>query len=191
VGKKAIDEIVPALVDRLDNTDPASAGLILEGMREILAHASKDVLPYLIPALSKSPLSVFHARALAGLSDVLGAGFQRYVGKVTNAMVDGMSTNDEERNKAMSEAASALVLSLQVDSVQSLLETLIGTIQDTKKPKVKLACLSVLNAFCSGTKCNFDSHLPLILSSVVALFVDADPTIQAVPAHPTPSPVLS
>ena len=54
-------------------TDPSE--LVLEGLREILGICNRDVLPYLVPALVKDPLSVFHAQALAALADVLGPTF--------------------------------------------------------------------------------------------------------------------
>ena len=57
--------------------------LVLEGMREILSICNQDVLPYLIPQLVATPLSLFHAQALAALSDVFGRGFSKYVQQVS------------------------------------------------------------------------------------------------------------
>ena len=70
VGRRAIDDIVPALLWRLDEEegDAFRANLVLEGMRVVLSINSSDVLPYLVPALIKSPLTLFHAKALAFLS---------------------------------------------------------------------------------------------------------------------------
>jgi hypothetical protein len=47
------------------------------GLREILAICHREVLPYLVPALAKDPLSVFHAQAIAALADVFGSTFFR------------------------------------------------------------------------------------------------------------------
>ena len=78
VGRKAIDEIVP--------------------IREILKIASKEVLPYLVPQLVQTPMTLFHAKLLASLSNELGQGFHRYVADVSQALLDGMSGEDDHHS---------------------------------------------------------------------------------------------
>ena len=126
VGIRAIDEIVPALIKRLDaareeeeekdydeededDEEEEASELVLEGMREILRICDEDVLPYLIPALTARPLSVFHAQALAGLSDVFGSTFYKYIATVLEVVVEAMSdaAAEVDQFKATSSASDS------------------------------------------------------------------------------------
>lgn len=49
--------------------------------------------------LLQEPLTIFHAKALAALSDSFGHGFYRYVQRLVEVLVDAMSTDDEAHNQ--------------------------------------------------------------------------------------------
>ena len=85
VQKRAVDDIVPALLWSLDEEqgDAFKSNLVLEGIKMVLSINSSDVLPYLIPALAKTPLTLYHAKSLAFLSGNFSKGFHRYVENVT------------------------------------------------------------------------------------------------------------
>jgi hypothetical protein len=79
VGQAAVNEVVPALVRQLATPDAKDADvkedmgaidgeLVLAGIRQILTTHSRLVLPFLIPQLSKRPLSLEAAAALSSLS---------------------------------------------------------------------------------------------------------------------------
>jgi HEAT repeat protein len=189
VGKKTVDDIIPPMLQSLMSKSPEEEdwSLVIEGMRIVIAIAGKDVLPYLIPALSKSPLSFVQAKALAALSDVLatGSGFHRYVNRLCVAFTDGIAANtDEKKSTALKDAATTLVLNITDDSAQTLLESLSAILYDSKKPKIRVACLQLLSAFCGGSKCDFESHMQLLIETVLPLFADSDVSIlaEAIPA---------
>jgi hypothetical protein len=70
---------------------------VVEAMREVLGVCNQAALPYLIPELIKAPMSVFHARALASLSDSFGHSFHRYVSTVTESLVQAISESKGAR----------------------------------------------------------------------------------------------
>jgi len=180
VGKKAIDEVVPSIMSQLANNqdDEEMAKRVLAGMEEILAIAGKDALPYLLPQLLQKPLTPFNASALATLSTNFSVGFTRYVQDVAEALVSGMSTEDEKHNDLMRAAGEKVVLSIPQDSVQLLVESLVGELQEAKyQPKIRLACIRLLTAFCAGTKNSFMSQLDMIFMAVMAMYKEEDPVM--------------
>ena len=182
VSKRAIDEIVPALLDRLDaaedEADDGEAQLVLGGIREVLISCNEQVLPFLLPVLTAPPLTLFHTKALAALSDQLGRGMQRYMAGVTNALLESMAREREESvRRERQEAAERLVQSaIQADSVQIFLETLTAAMAPTRTNdrKLRIAACQLLASFASHTRLYYDSHLPLVLQSLLSLWTEED-----------------
>eukprot|EP00456_Euglypha_rotunda_P037944 TRINITY_DN29138_c0_g1_i2.p1 TRINITY_DN29138_c0_g1~~TRINITY_DN29138_c0_g1_i2.p1 ORF type:complete len:194 (-),score=43.10 TRINITY_DN29138_c0_g1_i2:11-592(-) len=154
------------------------AELTLLGIREVLAICDKNGLPYVIPALSETPLSLFHARSLAILSDKFGDGFSRYCSKVTQAFIAAMSTGDEKQNEKFKVAADRVVLNITEESVPTLMEELTGPITQLKGPKIRWACAHLIGAFCQGTQCDFSFHYNQLIQSLLLLFIAEETKLQ-------------
>ena len=176
LGKRAIEEIIPALIEQLDDAEDAEdlARLTLGGIREVLASCNEQVLPYLLPVLAASPLTLFHTKALAALSEHLGKGLHRYMVSLTNALVESLAREREESVRAeRREAAARIVQCVALDSVQAFFETLAAAMASDER-RTKMAACQLLMAFIAHTKLFYDSHVPLILQSTLTLWNDDD-----------------
>ena len=70
LGMRAVDEILPAIMEAMDTDDPAVSDSAVHGLSSVLALRSKEILPYLIPKLTQLPMSDTNARALAAVAAV-------------------------------------------------------------------------------------------------------------------------
>lgn len=174
VGKRAVDDIIPALLWTLseEEGDDFKSQLVLEGIKVVLSINSTDVLPYLIPALAKTPLSLYNAKSLAFLSGNFTKGFIRYVESVTNALIDGISHCDPNDLIDMRVACSQVVLCVSQDCVHSFVNVLEETSSSTRTASVKSAVALLIASFTSNTKTNFESHMPLLMQILLRLFVE-------------------
>ena len=110
VGNRALDEIVPSLLFALDNgEDNASRGRALNGLIGILGIRSKELLPYIIPRLIKAPISINHARALAGIAAVTGTTLHMHFHSIIPALITELSEcTDEERGDSLRGCARSI-----------------------------------------------------------------------------------
>ncbi|KAG9284337.1 hypothetical protein G9A89_007492, partial [Geosiphon pyriformis] len=75
VGPKAIDEILPSLLNSLQSGE--NSDYALEALKEIMAVRANVVFPVLIPTLITIPITSFNARALASLVSVAGSALNK------------------------------------------------------------------------------------------------------------------
>jgi hypothetical protein len=174
VGRRAIDDIVPALLWQLDEEegDAYKSNLVLEGIKTVLSINSSDVLPFLIPAMVKPPLTLFHAQALAFLSSNFTKGFIRYVESVTQALLDGLGRAKPEELADMRVACAQVVLCVTQDCVSIFANTLEETSTTNKNPAVRAAVAHLISAFTSNTRTDFGSQVPLLLQILLRMFVE-------------------
>jgi len=174
VGRRAIDDIVPALLWQLDEEegDAYKSNLVLEGIKTVLSINSSDVLPFLIPAMVKPPLTLFHAQALAFLSSNFTKGFIRYVESVTQALLDGLGRAKPEELADMRVACAQVVLCVTQDCVSIFANTLEETSTTNKNPEVRAAVAHLISAFTSNTRTDFGSQVPLLLQILLRMFVE-------------------
>jgi len=176
VGRRAVDDIVPALLHTLDEEqgDAYKSNLVLEGMRQVLAINSADVLPYLIPALAKTPLTLFHAKTIAFLAPNISKGFLRYVEQVTNALIDGLSRCNADELDEMRQACAQIVTCISQECVHMFANCCEEASSSTKNPSIKAAVAHLISAFAANTRTNYESHLPLLLQILLRLFVEEE-----------------
>ena len=67
IGGKALDDILPPMLDQL--TDPDLHDYTLDGLKQVMAIKSRAVLPYMVPKLTASPVNT---KALSLLASVAG-----------------------------------------------------------------------------------------------------------------------
>lgn len=67
---RAIDEILPVLLEALDHEELAANAL--HGLRQIMAVKSDVVLPFLVPKLTVEPVTAQNAQSLKALAEVSG-----------------------------------------------------------------------------------------------------------------------
>ncbi|PIO68755.1 HEAT repeat protein [Teladorsagia circumcincta] len=88
VGHEALDEIITPLLEKLtpDKED------VLDGLCEIMRQNSRQMLPYLLPRLTRPPINV---HALCSLASVAGSSLSRQLPRVLDALLSACQTNDQ------------------------------------------------------------------------------------------------
>ncbi|KAF2858807.1 ARM repeat-containing protein [Piedraia hortae CBS 480.64] len=119
VGKRAIDQVLPHLLNLLRSE--GQADVALSGLLTLLTESSRSnvILPNLLPTLLTSPMTAFNARALASLAEVASSTMTRRLPQIINALMDDIVATKDETLKAELDAALDTVL-LSVDDSEGL-----------------------------------------------------------------------
>ncbi|VDK50222.1 unnamed protein product [Cylicostephanus goldi] len=88
VGHEALDEIITPLLEKLT---PEKED-VLAGLCEIMKQNSRQMLPYLLPRLTRPPINV---HALCSLASVAGGSLSRQLSRVLDALLSACETNDQ------------------------------------------------------------------------------------------------
>ncbi|KAJ1564490.1 translational activator of GCN4, partial [Cladochytrium tenue] len=94
MGPRAIDEVLPAMLNELKSASGAASANALEGLKEIMSVRGNAVFPVLLPALLSVPISSFNARALGSLIAVAGPALNRRLPSVLPALIDALDQGD-------------------------------------------------------------------------------------------------
>ncbi|KAG2190049.1 hypothetical protein INT46_000027 [Mucor plumbeus] len=141
VGARAIDDILPFLLNKLQSSDDSSA-YALSALKEIMSVRSNVVFPVLIPTLITVPISAFNARALASLVTVAGPALNKRLTAILEALVESlMSEEDGETIEALKATTEAFLLSVDdEDGLHTLTVTLMEYARDDNPAKRAIAC---------------------------------------------------
>lgn len=141
VGARAIDDILPSLLNKLQSSDESSA-YALSALKEIMSVRSNVVFPVLIPTLITVPISAFNARALASLVTVAGPALNKRLTAILEALVETlMVEQDEETIEALKATTEAFLLSVDdEDGLHTLTVTLMEYARDDDPAKRAIAC---------------------------------------------------
>ncbi|RUS31239.1 hypothetical protein BC938DRAFT_478212 [Jimgerdemannia flammicorona] len=172
VGPKAIDEILPTLLNSLQSTDDSSI-YALEALKEIMAVRANVVFPVLIPTLITVPISAFNARALASLVTVAGAALNRRLTTIVGALMESLSqTTDPETLEQLRETTRALLLSIDnADGLHTLMAMLFEFVKSDDPTKRAGAC-DIVNTFYSESKLDASRYIGDWIRLLVALLDD-------------------
>lgn len=106
VGSVALDEIVPSLMVSMENTtDAVTRERAMNGLAGILSVRSRELLPYIIPRLIQTPLTLDHVVALSRVASVTGESLYHHFRSIIPILIDEMS---RVRGTDLSEKESAL-----------------------------------------------------------------------------------
>jgi hypothetical protein len=194
LGKRAIDNIVPSLLERIhaamDSTEEKDILHVLDGLKQVLLICDHEVLPYLVPELLKAPFSLPSARSLAVLAPTLGKTFCNYIESVAETMVVACVTCDDGEKADYQSCAARLFRQVGQTSVHSLVDMLVllseqGTVHtvDAKQEqiqKVRVVASELLAGFCRETKMDYTHDLAQIIQALFTLFAQDDATVQRV-----------
>lgn len=160
IGKQAIDEILPSLLNILKAGDAQATDSslhALEALKEIMAVRSNVVFPVLIPTLISRPISSFNAHALASLITVAGPALNKRLGAILPPLMDAMEDGDDAMEDVRT-TVNVLVVNVEgEDGVHQLMTLLMDAVKNGL-PVRKLAGLECLKMFCEGNKEPLDSE---------------------------------
>ena len=105
VGNRTLDEIVPALLLSMESDDDVTKTRALNGMIGILGVQSRELLPYIIPRLLKTPLTVSHTDAWGSISRATGGTIHLHFSSIIPTLILELAVfseiDDESREEAV------------------------------------------------------------------------------------------
>eukprot|EP00051_Salpingoeca_urceolata_P017234 m.233245 g.233245 ORF g.233245 m.233245 type:complete len:2622 (-) comp18897_c0_seq2:220-8085(-) len=178
VGTRAIEEIIPSLLESLQSGGDGGEGgddagalseQALDGLRHVMAAKGSAVLPFLVPRLVKPPLTAFNARALASLGAVAGPALNRHLPEIMAALLATM--RDPEAGVLVREATVNLIRSVDEDGCQELVGVLIASTKDDRATTRAAAC-ELLQEFSSSSQLDASVYSQDIVRALLRLFID-------------------
>ncbi|XP_050410272.2 eIF-2-alpha kinase activator GCN1 [Patella vulgata] len=173
IGQRALDEILPNLLKRLNN--PELSEQALDGLKQVMAVKSKVVLPYLVPKLITPPVNT---RALSLLTSVAGDALTKHLSKILPALLTSLSekagTPDEDQEL---QYCKTVVLSVKdYHGIRTIMEELLSA-TNNKDADSCSAAVTILHSFCSQTEADFKDYIPQLFRGLIMLFVRTEEKI--------------
>jgi hypothetical protein len=131
LGKRAVDQVLPYLLNLLRTEDEADNALA--ALLTLLTETTRSniILPNLIPTLTTSPISSFNARALASLSTVAGSAMTRRLPSILNSLMDNIiACKDEELLEDLNTSFDTVILSIdEFDGLNTAMSVLLALVK--------------------------------------------------------------
>ncbi|XP_043189397.1 eIF-2-alpha kinase activator GCN1-like isoform X4 [Amphibalanus amphitrite] len=170
VGTRALDEILPPLMEQLSQPDQAE--YVLDGLRQVMTIKSRVVLPYLVPQLVAPPVNT---KALSILASVAGDALTRHLNRILPALMSAMG--DAEPGEAAAEQAGycqSVILSVtEPAGVRVVIDELLEATRAGSTPR-RRAAAALLASFCGQTRAEYEQHVSQLLRGLTHLFIDED-----------------
>ena len=150
VGARTLEEIVPSLLVAMESEDDYTKARALNGMTGILSVRSRELFPYIIPRLLKTPLTASHADALGSISgatpQTIHTNFNRIVPTFISELASfsdmDMDDEEKEREEAIRRNFSALCRNVDTVGVHLLISEISSKCTSDKESVRKESCWS-------------------------------------------------
>ncbi|OAD81494.1 hypothetical protein PHYBLDRAFT_129715 [Phycomyces blakesleeanus NRRL 1555(-)] len=177
VGARAIDDILPSLLNQLESSDDSSV-YALSALKEIMAVRANVVFPVLIPTLLAVPITAFNARALGSLVTVAGSALNRRLTTILSALVESrMVEEDEEVLEQLTITTNTLMMSIEDEEG---LDTLMTTLQEYVRsdfPEKRACACDITAAFYTQSELDASEYVPNWLDLLITLLGDRSPKV--------------
>ncbi|CAG9759746.1 unnamed protein product [Ceutorhynchus assimilis] len=172
VGTRALDDILPNLLNQLNDDDPEVVECTLDGLRQVMAIKSRVVLPYLVPQLTAPPANT---KALSILASVAGDSLNKYLPRILPALQMALALSKGTPEEAQQlEYCQAVILSVVDDvGIRTIIDTMLENTRNENADQ-RRAAATLLCAFCANSKAQYSSHVPQLLRGLVHLMTDTD-----------------
>ena len=175
LGKKAVDQVLPYLLNLLRHESEADTALsalltlLTDNMR------SNMILPNLIPTLLVSPITSFNAKAIASLSQVASSAMTRRLPAVLNALMDNLITckSDTLRSDLEDSFDSILISVDEFDGLNTAMSVMLGLVKHDDHRRRANADLRLANFF-ARTDVDFAHYHQDLIRVLLLSFDDAD-----------------
>jgi len=175
VGVRAIDDILPELIDSLESEEIGSYAL--DGIQQILYFKSREVLPFLIPRLLKPPLTETATNALGAIAEVSGDALYQHLDQLLPTLIDAYDADTDPENWQMClETAQIIVTCVEDDGISLLFCELVAKAKDPSKNSRRGAVM-LIGHFCETTQTDFSDQIPRLFKLLIELLNDSEPTI--------------
>lgn len=217
LGSDAVAKVVPPMLMRLDEEqksaeaseresrergeeqeeDKVVPGRALLGVRELLRARPREVLGYLLPKLTKPPVSISHARTLEAVAEVTGSTLHYHASVLLPLLVGQMldieqvaeeekSENEAMRLLALESCTRTIVTSVESNGLQHLVVDLTKLLESSDAATRRRGTWAV-KALAEGTQADLRPQAPILLKFLLPLLNDTEesvwrPTVQALRA---------
>jgi hypothetical protein len=175
VGSKALDDILPSMLEGLNDPDPFMAECTLDGLRQVMAIKSRVVLPILIPQLTAPPVNT---KALSILASVAGDALTKFLPKILPSILKSLSeaigTSEENQE---TEYCQLVILAVSDDAgIRTIIDTLMETSR-SNQIAMKKSAATLLCAFCNNCPGDYSSYIAQLLNGLMRLLAEEDKEI--------------
>lgn len=176
VGKVAVDEIIPYLLNMLQSPDSEHA---LAALQEIMTTKSEVIFPILIPTLLASPIDAFRARALGSMAEVAGKALYKRLTTVINTLVEELVSGnaDDETVNELNNSFDKIVLSIEDDEgLHPLLQQILSLIKGDDSRK-RAVIYERLGLFFTETKLDYSIYTQDLATQAILSLDDKDEAV--------------
>ncbi|KAH8289080.1 hypothetical protein KR054_012411, partial [Drosophila jambulina] len=175
VGSRALDDILPYMLEGLSDPDPLVAENTLDGLRQVMSIKSRVVLPYLVPQLTSKPVNT---KALSILVSVAGDALTKYLPKILAALLEALSESYGSPHEQQEiDYCQTVILSVTDESgIRTIMDILLIS-ANSNDLCTRKSSASLLSAFCIHSQGNYSQYIPQLLRCLVRLMVDYDKDI--------------
>ncbi|KAL8727269.1 MAG: hypothetical protein Q9166_006150 [cf. Caloplaca sp. 2 TL-2023] len=174
-GKKAVDQVLPYLLDLLRTEVEAQTALaalltlLTDNMR------SNIILPNLIPTLLVAPITSFNAKAIASLAEVAGSAMTRRLPVIFNTLMDGIVASKDDELKAELETSFDVILGSvdEFDGLNAAMSVMLALVKNDDHRKRATANMR-LSQFFAKTDLDYSRYHQDLIRVLLLSFDDRD-----------------
>ncbi|KAL2115355.1 hypothetical protein VTJ04DRAFT_9610 [Mycothermus thermophilus] len=178
VGKRAVDQVLPYLLNLLRSEEDANNALA--ALLTLLTETTRSniILPNLIPTLITPPISAFNAKALASLSKVAGAAMNRRLPNIINSLMDNIvSCTDEALRRDLDSSFDTVILSIdEYDGLNVVMNVLLQLLKNEDHRKRAATAQHMANFF-AAADVDYARYNQDIVRSLLISFDDHSPEV--------------
>ncbi|XP_047528363.1 eIF-2-alpha kinase activator GCN1 [Vanessa atalanta] len=176
IGNKALDDILPPMLDALRDPDPAVADAALDGLKQVMAIKSRAVLPYLVPVLTGAGGGAADTRALSALAAAAGGALTRHLPRVLPALLAALvaARGTPAEARELDYCRDALLPVIDDAGVRSIIDTLMECVRGEGEEGKRRAAAALLCAFVTHTRADLIPHVPALLRGLLLLFAERE-----------------
>lgn len=175
LGKKAVDQVLPYLLNLL--RDESEADTALSSLLTLLTDNTRSniILPNLVPTLLVSPMTPFNAKAIASLSEVAGPAMTKRLPMILNALTDNIvSCKDDSLRSDLEDSFDAILLSVdEFDGLNTAMSVMLALVKNNDHRKRANTNLRLSNFF-AKTDIDFSRYHQDLIRVLLISFDDSD-----------------
>lgn len=180
VGKSAIDDVIPALLNQLgDSKGTEESENALLALQEIMATKSEIIFPILVPTLMEQPIDAFKSNALGSLAEVAGSALYKRLSVIINSIIVSLITIDPKNPDKLEilNSLTRIILSVKdKDGLHPLLQQILSLVKNEDASK-RAIILKVLPKFFNETVLNYSTYTADFLQHLILSLDDENDEI--------------
>ncbi|KAF1848328.1 translational activator [Cucurbitaria berberidis CBS 394.84] len=175
LGKRAVDQVLPYLLNLLRGEDDAHNAL--SALLTLLTDQARSniILPNLLPTLLTSPMSAFNARAIASLAEVASSAMTRRLPNILNTIMDNIITSkDDELKSELESSFDKVLLSVdEYDGLNTAMSVMLALSKHDDERRRARADMHLAKFF-AESEVDFSRYYPDLIRALLISFDDSD-----------------